>query len=107
MAITKNGYNLIYRNGKHIYEHRFKIEQKIGRELRKEEHVHHKNGNRADNRLNNLLLVSDIAAHRKAHKHWGRPLQPPCFCGAKAHGRNLCRYHYSLQSRNQRSFLAH
>lgn len=109
MAILKNGYNLIYRNGKHVYEHRYKIEQKIGRELRKEEHVHHKNGIRSDNRLNNLLLVTDIQAHRKAHKHWGRPMQLPCYCGVKAHARNLCRHHYykSFKAFNQRSLTVH
>jgi hypothetical protein len=96
MAILKNGYNLIYKNGKHVYEHRYKIEQKIGRKLLSTEHVHHKNGNRSDNRLYNLLLVIDIQEHLKAHKHWGRPLQPPCFCGLRSHGRNLCRHHYYL-----------
>ena len=108
MAILKNGYNLIYKNGRHVYEHRWKIEQKIGRKLIKAEHVHHKNGNRLDNRLNNLLLVTDIKAHRLAHKHWGRPLQPPCYCGRKSHARNLCGYHYRLfQSGEQRSALLH
>jgi hypothetical protein len=96
MAILKNGYNLIYRNGKHVYEHRYKIEQIIGRPLKSTEQVHHKNGKRSDNRLYNLLLVSDIQAHRLVHKHWGRPLQPPCYCGVKSHAKNLCRHHYNL-----------
>ncbi len=61
MAIIKNGYNLIYKNGKHIYEHRWKMEQKIGRKLLKTEHVHHKNGNCADNRLKNLLHWTNLA----------------------------------------------
>jgi len=39
-------------------EHRFVIEQHIGHELSADEHVHHINGDRLDNRLDNLAVVS-------------------------------------------------
>jgi len=57
-----------YRNGgqQHIRLHRFVMEQHIGRKLLRSEHVHHINGNREDNRIENLALVS-ASAHAKIH----------------------------------------
>lgn len=56
-TITR-GYKVIYVNGKRYLEHRYIMEQFIGRPLFKYETVHHKNGNRLDNYITNLELWS-------------------------------------------------
>ena len=54
-----NGYlKISFLDGTYKSHHRYIMEQHIGRELMPEEVVHHKNGNRSDNRVENLELWS-------------------------------------------------
>lgn len=55
---NSTGYVTLDINGKRIKEHRYTMEQHLGRKLFAHEVVHHVNGNKADNRLENLELWS-------------------------------------------------
>lgn len=63
-----NGYKVVYRPDHfcclggsydgYVYEHKYKMELKIGRALRKNEVVHHKDGDRLNNDIGNLMLMT-------------------------------------------------
>jgi len=56
--LNRDGYRSKSRNGKRVFEHRYVMENFLGRELLPDENVHHINGVRDDNRLENLELWS-------------------------------------------------
>ncbi len=51
----------------YIYEHRFVMEQAVGRFLKSSEFVHHRNANKKDNHLSNLEITSP-SEHSRRHK---------------------------------------
>lgn len=65
--VIRSGYIMISIMGKYIREHRLVMEKHLGRFLRPKEVVHHIDGDRANNQLNNLMLFSNSSAHRKVH----------------------------------------
>lgn len=66
-TVTLNGYIAIFVDGKRMYQHRYVMEQHLGRKLLRSEVVHHMDGNKQNNDISNLELVENCAVHMTMH----------------------------------------
>lgn len=93
--VASNGYVLVRTTGRredpyhgYVYEHRLVAERMLGRTLLPGELVHHVNGDKTDNREENITVLPSIAHHLAAHRTRGDLRSPGqenpvvfCACG--------------------------
>lgn len=76
--------------GQHL--HRYLMEQKLGRKLKSNEIVHHKDENKFNNKLSNLVIVSR-SKHGKIHGIKNRICKVRN-CNLKHNAKGYCHRHY-------------
>lgn len=92
--IRPDGYIEIRRKGKVYLEHRY-VWQRIYGEIPKDCHIHHKNGNKADNRIENLELMNGKAHNSFHSSQKGYKLCSIPTCRNLAAAKTFCPKHYT------------
>lgn len=75
--VNGHGYRVLCFDGKEVPEHKYLMEQQLGRKLGKDECVHHIDGNRLNNDMSNLVVLSrgeHSRLHRLKEMENGKPL---------------------------------
>lgn len=73
VTITKQGYRRL-NTKEDVLEHRYVMEEYLGRKLTEKECIHHKDGNKLNNSIDNLQLCKNQSEHIKIHAQnpkWG------------------------------------
>lgn len=83
-GITSDGYVwILIKDGKHHHNqvklHRYLMEVKIGRTLKSTEIVHHINGDKFDNKIENLEIITSIGEHNRRHNNFGAENRDDCY----------------------------
>ena len=66
-SIDVNGYRRLNVGGRRLLEHRIVVERALGRPLPESAVVHHVNGDRLDNRPQNLVACDGVQYHKLLH----------------------------------------
>lgn len=125
-SLSNSGYYRITVKGIRTFEHRFIMENYIGRKLTSKEIIHHINGIKTDNRIDNLMVISQSEhvkkydAGRKRIINWNEYFVPEqkgkhiwnqnihCLiknCDRFAKTRYLCRKHYISFAKYKRDII--
>ena len=81
---------------KHTYVHRDLMEAYLGRELSSDEVVHHKDGNKKNNEINNLEVLP-LSFHVSKHLKGISRMGPCIICEERHHAKGLCKKHYRIK----------
>jgi YHS domain-containing protein len=80
--MNKSKYKWVTINDKNYIEHRILMEKYLKRKLAKDEVVHHKNGIRDDNRIENLQIMT-VGEHSRFHRKPAKKMRINCDCCKK------------------------